>query len=276
MTRSERKAQFKQRRIELMISSYLDEHKTLQEIGDEWNVTRERVRQIIVQHGGFVPGEVRFKRYELARTQKRAAYEIDKADRDLKKHGMTSEAIKQLSPLRRTDEAHPLALYRRWRQNIRTQHGVKAIGLTFAEWWKIWQDSGHWGERGRGHGHWMARRDTSKPWTPDNIHIAAGAAVAAASYIAHPAAERSVKAVKTKRERYGLGLMTKKGRRKYKAKGFAGAQWHKVNTCVCGAQVKGNVGFWRHKQACLSVYRDQQRIKEHHNNDNDRAEKSST
>jgi hypothetical protein len=46
--------------------------------------------------------------------------------------------------------------------------------LSLWQWWTLWQKSGHWNERGRGHGYWLARRDKSGPFSADNVFIARG------------------------------------------------------------------------------------------------------
>ena len=43
--------------------------------------------------------------------------------------------------------------------------------LTFDEWWKIWQDSGHWEERGAD-GFVMCRKSDEGSYNIDNVYIA--------------------------------------------------------------------------------------------------------
>lgn len=43
--------------------------------------------------------------------------------------------------------------------------------LTFEEWWKIWQDSGHWEERGS-LGYHMCRFGDEGPYSITNVYIA--------------------------------------------------------------------------------------------------------
>jgi hypothetical protein len=45
-------------------------------------------------------------------------------------------------------------------------------GLTLAQWWTIWSDSGHWHERGVGSGKFvMARSGDCGPYAEGNVHI---------------------------------------------------------------------------------------------------------
>ena len=44
--------------------------------------------------------------------------------------------------------------------------------LTFDEWWKIWQDSGHWEDRGPHKGQYcMSRYGDIGPYSPTNVFI---------------------------------------------------------------------------------------------------------
>src|SRR3990167_8676990 len=46
--------------------------------------------------------------------------------------------------------------------------------LTLWQWWTLWQESGHWDQRGRGNGYWMLRLDKSKPYAMCNVAFAKG------------------------------------------------------------------------------------------------------
>jgi hypothetical protein len=44
--------------------------------------------------------------------------------------------------------------------------------FTFESWWKMWQDSGQWLNRGRKSGQYcMARKGDEGPYSPDNVDI---------------------------------------------------------------------------------------------------------
>lgn len=44
--------------------------------------------------------------------------------------------------------------------------------FTFETWWKMWEESGHWNERGRKIGQYcMARKGDIGPYSPDNVDI---------------------------------------------------------------------------------------------------------
>lgn len=44
--------------------------------------------------------------------------------------------------------------------------------LTIWEWWTIWEESGHWPERGRSQGYVMCRRGDEGPYAVGNVFIA--------------------------------------------------------------------------------------------------------
>ena len=43
--------------------------------------------------------------------------------------------------------------------------------FTFADWWRVWQESGKWDKRGRGAGYCMARFNDVGPYAPNNVEI---------------------------------------------------------------------------------------------------------
>jgi hypothetical protein len=62
----------------------------------------------------------------------------------------------------------------RFFQDQRKQAGYRGIGweLTLGQWWKIWQDSGHWIHRGQGQGYVMCRVGDAGPYAAGNVFIA--------------------------------------------------------------------------------------------------------
>lgn len=83
--------------------------------------------------------------------------------------------------------------------------------LSFSEWVSIWMESGHYSERGRGHGYCMARRGDIGPYSKNNVSIITCAKNSSDSYIKTPASIRNPKGNKCKRghdssiHRDGLG-----------------------------------------------------------------------
>ena len=151
-------------RSERMASLYR-QGKTLEQIGAEYGVTRERVRQIIgKQHGltGKHGGKTK-----LAKDKRKQVYAA-RDDRSMKKWGCPWSQYVLLR-----DAGKPVRAYHSQRQNAAT----RGIGweLTLWQWWTIWKESGHWEERGRGQAYAMCRKLDQGPYSVDNVYIATNA-----------------------------------------------------------------------------------------------------
>jgi hypothetical protein len=98
-----------------------------------------------------------------------------------------------------TTKGSPLCQF----MNQRSSAGTRGIGweLTFAEWWRIWQESDHYKERGRGYGYQMARLGNSGPYAAGNVEIITGAQNSSDSFLVKPASERAAMASKTRAAR---------------------------------------------------------------------------
>lgn len=142
--------------------------ETLQEIGDSYGVSRERIRQILsrmdvsAKEGG-------------ASKQARERRAMEAADRKLKclrRYGMTPsrfyEVQRNVSPQGNT----PLQCYKQQEANA----GRRGIPwrFNFASWWDVWERSGKWSERGRGTGYVMSRPGDEGPYEPGNVRIVPG------------------------------------------------------------------------------------------------------
>lgn len=67
----------------------------------------------------------------------------------------------------------PIVAFQRHR-NLAKFRGI-GFELTIWEWWTIWQESGRWDQRGRGHGYMMCRKGDVGPYAVGNVFIATGA-----------------------------------------------------------------------------------------------------
>lgn len=158
-----------QRRLEEMAALYKAGY-TLERIGAQFGITRERVRQVLAKHKGMnalsggqhVTSEAR-KRRETAR--RNARY--------IAKYGCTFEQWQSVRDygLQMDAGAHrtPLGAFRCQRNRAKK----RGIGweLTFWQWWMIWQQSGRWAQRGRGQGYAMCRVGDIGPYAAGNVYI---------------------------------------------------------------------------------------------------------
>jgi DNA-binding CsgD family transcriptional regulator len=152
------------KRIEQMAALYKS-GKSLNEIGNRYGITRERVRQILTKHRGF---SAKDGGQHIAAEQRRIRRNLKRDQRAIEKWGCTWDKYVELRALRKPTRAFALQ-----KRNAATR-GI-AWELSLWQWWQIWQLSGHWSERGRGRGYQMCRNGDQGPYSVDNVYIADGA-----------------------------------------------------------------------------------------------------
>lgn len=161
-----------------LIAERLRTGDTLQTIADQLGLTRERVRQLAKKTNSSARCGMAVRGIATECERERvAALKRARAERKCQKTmGCSLEELAALNdgkaryfPGSRGNE------YIHWKNNLRK---LKAgpVEITFPQWCKLWEESGKWQERGRGFGYWMARKDRTKPFTIDNVHIVTGSA----------------------------------------------------------------------------------------------------
>lgn len=138
--------------------------QTLEQIGQKYGLTRERVRQLMTRDFG-----TRAKdggKAEIGR-QKRREFQNKRDARCLKAWGCTYRQYRTALK----SAGKPTYGFIGQRRNAR-ERGIK-FELTFWQWWTVWQQSGHWSERGRGAlSYCMCRLNDTGPYSVDNVYIA--------------------------------------------------------------------------------------------------------
>lgn len=145
--------------------------QTLEQIGQAYGVTRERVRQIIGAAGlSRKDGGTHIK--SIRRNERKRMARHAKRDKQmLEFYGCTyAEAltINDLAPISRVGST--AQLFARQRQTAKNR-GIE-WAITLPEWVAVWRDSGKWEARGRGRdGYCMARHGDTGPYAVGNVYI---------------------------------------------------------------------------------------------------------
>lgn len=137
--------------------------QTLEQIGQKYSITRERVRQIMKKRHGVTAKDGGAA--ERGRQNKAKRNKV-RDQKSLKAWGCTHREYMRI--LRH--KGRPTYAYWSQRKNANTR-GI-AWEFNLWQWWKIWELSGHWDARGRGHGYAMCRHNDVGPYSPDNVYIA--------------------------------------------------------------------------------------------------------
>jgi hypothetical protein len=147
---------------------------TLQQIGEHFGISRERVRQIMTARKG-IRAKDGGQTVQAKRTRERKS-----AEKDAKAYARYGCSYSQLSELRRlTKEATsgggsyyrtPIGAFCQQRNNAKLR-GID-WSLSLWQWWTIWQDSGLWDKRGRGRDAYvMCRYGDTGGYTLGNVYI---------------------------------------------------------------------------------------------------------
>lgn len=150
---------------------------TMQQIATKFGISRQRIQQLLSKHHSltYLDGGQR-RKVETTRRESEA-----KRDRDyLMKWGCTFAQWQHLRDVGQEMLSAGRGLYQtplRAYQSHRNNAKNRAIEwqLTLWQWWTIWQESGHWGDRGRGVGYVMCRYGDMGPYSPENVFVASAA-----------------------------------------------------------------------------------------------------
>jgi len=130
--------------------------ESLKSIADSYGTVKQSVTGLMRRRG--VP----------RRTKPGAKKSVNRDARYLKAYGCTESefnAIYDGPPLKGSNA------FKYRRQQARAKQRDIGWEFTFPEWWAVWQASGKWDRRGRGHGYVMARKGDTGPYSPSNVEI---------------------------------------------------------------------------------------------------------
>jgi DNA-binding CsgD family transcriptional regulator len=150
---------------EFQMAALYTSGKTLQEIGNEFGITRERVRQLLTKFFGINREDGGQHRQAIAKRQR---LEAKRNARSIKRWGCNWDDYVKIRNLKK-----PTRAFCAQRKTARDR-GID-WQLSLWQWWSIWQQSGHWKDRGRGNGYCMCRKGDQGPYSVDNVYIATNA-----------------------------------------------------------------------------------------------------
>lgn len=152
-------------RAKLMVDAYLD-GCTLEDIGKEHGVSRERVRQILKKHG--LTGKDGGVRVKSARNAAKRKERIDA--RYMASWGCSREYWETLRAMHEDYWQTPVGKYYNQMRNAMNR-GIE-WAITLKEWWETWESSGVYEQRGINKGQYvMARFNDVGPYAVGNVYI---------------------------------------------------------------------------------------------------------
>jgi len=148
----------------IQMASQYQAGNTLQEIGDRYGISGERVRQVIAKLGmnkknGGKAIIVKKRRIQEDLNKRRQTYKV---------FGCTLEQYNYLRSFHEKLEKTPIRYYRQHKNNAR--YRKIEFKFTLWEWWHIWDVSGKWEERGQGM-YVMARHKDQGSYEDGNVYI---------------------------------------------------------------------------------------------------------
>lgn len=170
---SHNKGQYDEQRADAFARLYMS-GQTLQQIGDQFGLTRERVRQVLRKRTDVVASDggaaVVRERIREDRASKRDQKTMARLGCDWEEYKKILQLGREMQGKGVSRERTPMGAFISQRGNAHR----RGIGweLNFWQWWKIWEQSGRWHQRGRGRGYVMCRRGDVGPYALGNVFIA--------------------------------------------------------------------------------------------------------
>jgi len=166
------KAKDTKKRNDYIVEQFLSpNNRTMQDIGDEFGISRERIRQILKDNnvsatagGATARGKLRREReeQELADRTERRYYRT---------YGCDEKTVREINGGRElSNNRSPAARYKFYKWNLKRLQGLECA-MSLPEWYSVWQKSGHYSDDSLRTQYGMVVVDKTKPVTADNVKI---------------------------------------------------------------------------------------------------------
>lgn len=131
-------------------------------LSKQFGVSKARIQQILKASG--------VNSDEGGRAEIKRQAQAQKDREHVNKFGCTKSQLDGVRQATRSGSHDPFNLFKS-QQRHAMRRGVK-WKLNFWDWWNIWQESGHWEQRGRGVGSYcMCRNGDEGPYAKGNVYI---------------------------------------------------------------------------------------------------------
>lgn len=216
--------------------------KTLNEIGEHFDLTRERVRQILTKRGitKQMGGQtVATAGHRAARWTEKKRVKNASCQRS---YGCDYETVVSLNQGKALS-AQSSRTYAYSQQKASAGRRCVKWEMTFPEWCRVWDESGKFPQRGRGKaGYCMARKGDVGAYSADNVYITTIGQNASDSYKFKPHATRNIKNLRdenglTPRERE-VWTLANQGYGASKIGGLLGIQAETVSQHILNARAR--------------------------------------
>lgn len=141
-----------------IVKQFLESDLSAQQIAEKHGMSRVNVANILKKANVTYKDTNRFK--QAAEKRESRLLQVD--DRTKKRDGVSREVWKEIG----TDARNQF----RYNRNY-AQYANIPWELTLGQWWDIWQKSGHWNDRGTGHGYVLSRNDKLKGFSIGNVEV---------------------------------------------------------------------------------------------------------
>ena len=203
---------------ELRMKEMFESGITLNGIGVEFGVSRERVRQLLKKYFGItrvdggcfvmttpkkIADAISLKSRRNYRYQKRyAEHFFCDVDQFLAING------DHWTQSHRKNCKIPASAY--FNQKAKAKDRKVNWNISFPEWWKVWQESGYWSQRGRGKGYCMTRIGDTGGYEVGNVEIKTIGQNASDSYLKHSYESRRLKVIENRQRMSELLIRAEK------------------------------------------------------------------